>query len=116
MRLAQGFDEPSVEVMLHARKGSTNTTYQSYWLRFCIHCEERNLNPYNISIMGIVGFVERCRREKSWRHPTTKICIAALTAFRGKVEGHTVFTYPAMHEYLEGAKRLSMENIILQDP
>ena len=27
MRLAQGFDEPSVEVMLHARKSSTNATY-----------------------------------------------------------------------------------------
>ena len=66
--------------------------------------------------MDIVGFVERCRREKSWRHPTTKTGVAALTAFRGKVEDHTVFTHPAMHEYLEGAKRLSMENITLPDP
>ena len=29
-RLAQGFDENSVEVMLQARKGSTNTTYDMY--------------------------------------------------------------------------------------
>ena len=65
--------------------------------------------------MDIVGFVDRCTREKSWRHPTTKICVSALTAFRGQVEDYTVFTRPAMHEYLEGAKRLSMDNITLPD-
>ena len=65
--------------------------------------------------MDIVGFWDRCRREKSWRHPTTKICVSALTAFRGKVEDYTVFTHPAMHEYLAGAQRLPMDNITLPD-
>ena len=54
-RLAQGFDKPSVEVMLHACKGSTNASYQGYWARFCLHCEERETDPYEATIMEIVG-------------------------------------------------------------
>ena len=78
---AHGFDEPSVEVMWHAHKGSTNATYNSYWVRFCSYCLERNLDPYESSIMTIVGFVESLRREGSWRFPTTKVCVSALSAF-----------------------------------
>ena len=37
-RLAQGFDEQSVEVMLQARKGFTNDTYNAYRSRFCSYC------------------------------------------------------------------------------
>ena len=62
-RLAQGFDEQSVEVMLHARKGSTNNTYNSYWVRFCSYCQERNLDPYESPIATMMGFVEGLRRE-----------------------------------------------------
>ena len=65
--------------------------------------------------MDIAGFEERFRREKSWRFPTTKICVSALIAFRGKVEDYTVFKHPAMHEYLEGAKRIAVESTNMPD-
>ena len=65
-RLAQGFDERLMEVMLHSRKDSMNASYQGYGGRFCPACAVRNLDPYEVSIMEIVGFVDGCRREKSW--------------------------------------------------
>ena len=114
-RLAQGFDEDSVEVMLQARKCSTNAAYQGYWQRFCFYCEARDLDPYETTIMEIVGFVESCRREKSWKFPTIKVCVSALSTFRGKIGGFSVFTHPDMSEYLEGAKRISVEKVTLPD-
>ena len=93
--------------MLHARRDSTNASYQGYWERFCRYCTERNLDPFEATIMEIVGFVDCCRRAKSWVYSTTKGCVAAITAFRDRIDGYTVFTHPAMHEYLQGAKRLT---------
>ena len=84
-------------------------------MRFCSYCQERNLDPYESSIATIVGFVESLRREGSWRFPTTKVCVSALSAFRDKVEGYTVFTHPVMHEYLEGAKMISVESTTMPD-
>ena len=54
--------------------------------------------------MEIVNFVDGCRREKAWAYFTTKGCVAVISAFQDRIEGYTVFTHPAMHEYLQGAK------------
>ena len=59
-RLAQGFDEQSVEVMLQARKGFTNDTYNAYRSRFCSYCQVRNLVPFEAPITVIAAFVEGC--------------------------------------------------------
>ena len=65
--------------------------------------------------MEIVVFVDWCRREKTWAFSTTKGCVAAISAFWGQIEGYTVFMDPAMHEYLQGAKRLDVGRTIIPD-
>ena len=86
-----------------------------YWLKFCSYCQERNLDPFEAPITVIVGFVESLRRQGPWKFPTTKVCVAAISALRDKIDGYTVFTHPAMHEYLEGAKRIDAESTIMPD-
>ena len=65
--------------------------------------------------MEIVNFVDGCRREKAWAYFTTKGCVAVIPAFQDRIEGCTVFTHPAMHEYLQGAKRLDIGRAIKLD-
>ena len=65
--------------------------------------------------MEIVKFVDVCRREKAWAYSTTKGCVAIISAFRDRMKGNTIFTHPAMHEYLQGAKRLDVGRAIKPD-
>ena len=47
-----------------------------------------------------------------WAFSTTKGCVAAISAFRGRIEG---YTHPAMHKYLQGAKWLDVGRTIKPD-
>merc|ERR1712055_1056982 len=90
--------------MLEARKDSTNAQYQRYWARFADFCALRDIDPFEAPIQEILRFVERTRRARTWSYPTTKNCLAAITAFRGKFDGVTVFTHPCTHAFLQGTK------------
>ena len=102
--LRDGFSEGTVDLMLAARKNSTNAQYQGYWARFADFCALRDIDPFEAPIQEILRFVEQTRRARTWSYPTTKNCLAAITALRGKLDGVTVFTHPCTHAFLQGAK------------
>ena len=111
--LALGLCEHSVEVMQAARKCTTNSRYQGYWKCFVAFCARRRptVNPYEADIVSIIRFVEECRRSRRWTFSSVKLCVSAITAFRGKIGDVSVFTHPLMKEYLRGADRLSADRI-----
>ena len=56
-------------------------------------------------------FVEVCRSIKKWSFSSVKVCVSAISCFRGKIEGSTVFTHELMTLYLKGAKKLSTRRV-----
>ena len=109
--LAMDLSAQAVEVVVAARKGSTYARYQGYWTKFDRFCTERNLDPLSVGIGPIMTFVEVCRRDRRWQFSSVKVCVSAISFFRGEFEGGTVFTHPLMDQYLKGAKKLSVKMV-----
>ena len=101
-----GVSAEAIKVMVAARKDSTYSRYQGYWVRFDAYCALHNLNPLTVGIGPILAFVEDCRGDRQWTYSSVKLCVSAITFFRGEIEGGTVFTHPFMRQYLKGAQKL----------
>ena len=96
-----------IKVMLAARADSTYTRYLGYWVKFGRFCAERGLDPWSVGIDPILTFIEVNRRAKDWAFSTVKVCVAAITFFRGRIGDGSVFTHEFMSDYLTGVKKLS---------
>ena len=86
-----------------------------YWGWFDEYCAARNLDPFEVDVGSILDFVEGCRSERRWTYSTVKLCVSAISIFREKFEGGTVFTHPHVDQYLKGAKKLSEKNVSKAD-
>ena len=100
-----GFSEAAVAVMQASRAKSTNKQYQMFWNGFEAFYAQRDIDPYMTDIKHIVNYVEQCRSQKDWAYSSVKGCVAAISAFREKIDGFTVFTHPDMARYLKGAEK-----------
>ena len=94
--------------MLASCADGTYSRYCGYWRQFGQYCAERNIDPCLADIGSILAFVDDCRSRRRWTYSSVKVCVAALSRFRGKIDGSTVFTHDDMAQYLAGAKKLSI--------
>ena len=93
-----------IKVIFAARTKSTYSRYQGYWAKFDRFCAERNLDPWSVGIDHILTFVEVSRSTKNWSYSSVKVCVSAISLFRGRIKGGTVFTHKLMAQYLKGAR------------
>ena len=75
--------------------------------KFVHFCAEHNLDPWSAGIDHILTFVEVSRSTKNWSYSSVKVCVSAISLFRGRIEGGTVFRHELMAQYLKGARKLT---------
>ena len=74
-----------------------------YWGQIDRFCVERNLNPLEEDFGPILEFVEDCRSSRLWSYSTVKQGVAAISAFKGRMNNATAFTRPLMGLYFTDA-------------
>ena len=72
-------------------------------MKFGQFCAERDLDPWSVGIDPILTFVEVNREARDWSFSSVKVCVSAISFFRGRIDGGTVFMHKLMTQYLTGA-------------
>ena len=98
--LAQGADARVVELLLANRTANTYSKYEGIWNRFAGYCADRGVDPWTSGIGLILSFIEGLRSEAGWVDSTVRGYASAISFYRGKIDGKTVFTHNLMAEYL----------------
>ena len=104
--LAQGADARVVEVLLANRTASTYARYEGIWNKFVGFCADQGVDPWTSGIGLILSFIEGLRSEAGWCDSTVRSYASAISFYRGKIDGKTVFTHDLMAEYLSGIKKV----------
>ena len=97
--------EEVVDTMLYARADGTRQVYHAQWSAFCSWCSGRDIHPINSSVNDIVLFLQHSL-DKGLAVSTLKVYCAAITFYRGKVEGFSVKSHPVIATWFKGATRL----------
>ena len=72
------------------------------------YCADQGVNPWTSGIGLILSFIEGLRSEAGWSDSTVRSYASAISFYRGRIDGKTVFTHDLMAEYLSGIKKVTV--------
>ncbi|KAF7246172.1 Lamina-associated polypeptide 2, isoform alpha [Varanus komodoensis] len=92
-------------ILQSALHPSTRRSYEAKWKRFTTFAGANHFTPESVSIDNILSFL--LSLHQSGLKPTSvKVCIAAISHFRGPVLGLSVFSHALIRHFLKGLQNL----------
>ncbi len=86
--------------LLNARAPSTRSAYADKWRAFSQWCEKKEIVPHDCTLSNLLDFLQ------SLSCSTIKVYVAALSAYRGPVEGMPLGMHNLIRTFLKGGSRL----------
>ncbi|KAF7243474.1 Far upstream element-binding protein 1 [Varanus komodoensis] len=98
-------DPDILRILESALRPSTRKSYTVKWRRFSSFAESRSFNPITASVENILQFLLQLHCS-GLKPSSIEVYAAALSHYRGTVQGLSVFSQPLVRKFLKGLQNL----------